>query len=214
MVMASFEKGNPPWGADDELRADLSPPGPLLPVQYYSAPAASPYQRLLIAILEDAICCFQRNFAVRKGPRRILFQETQEWLFDSVGSAFLSCPMVCESLGINSVRLRRYLRQWQLRMKAGHARPRLTRRRLVPDNPRITSPDVYRTQVTSAESSSMSRGTDVPRSLGPETSSSDALQTRGDSLRGPHHRTSIMSAERPGGAGYLASFWMAVGRPR
>jgi len=161
----------------DFRHADLSPPGCLTPAQYYPSPAASPYQRLLLAILEDAIRCFQRNIAVRKGPRRALFRETEEWLFDSDGTAFLSYPMVCESLGINSVQLRRYLREWQLRMKAGHEPPRLARRRLVPADPRMTSPDVYRTPRAPAESSSMSRGMEVSRSLCPETSGSDAHLT-------------------------------------
>jgi hypothetical protein len=156
-VMTSFDRGNAPWGSGHELRANLSPPGHLTPAQYYPAPAASPYQRLLLAILEDAIRCFQRNFAVRTGPCAVLFRETKEWLFDPDGTAFLSCPMVCESLGINSVELRRYLREWQLRMKTGHEQPRLTRRRLVPADSCIRSPDVYRTPRALAESSSMLR---------------------------------------------------------
>jgi hypothetical protein len=118
-VMA-FDNGNRPLGAGDELRSDLSSPDALTPAQYYPAPAANPYQRLLIAILEDAIRCYQSNFAVRNGPRRILFRETEEWVFDSDGAAFLSCSRVCESLGVNSVQLRRFLREWHLRMKAGN----------------------------------------------------------------------------------------------
>jgi hypothetical protein len=77
-VMASFDNGNLPWGAADELHGGLSLPDALTPAQYYPAPAASPYQRLLRAILEDAIRCYQSNFAVRNGPRRILFRETEE----------------------------------------------------------------------------------------------------------------------------------------
>ncbi len=176
-VITSFDKGNPLSASYDELSADLSSPGALTPAQYYPAPATSPYQHLLLAILEDAIRCFQRNFAASKGPRRALFRETEEWLFDSHGTAFLSCPMVCESLGINSVQLRRYLREWQLRMTVGHEPLRLTRRRLVPADPRITSPDVYRTPRAPAESSSMSQGMEVSKGLGPETSASDAHLT-------------------------------------
>jgi hypothetical protein len=114
-VTTSFDKGNLQGGLDDELRADLSSPGALTPAQYYPAPATSPYQHLLLAVLEDAIRCFQRNFAVRNGPRRVLFGEAKEWLFDSDGTAFLSCPMVCEALGINAAQLRRYLREWHLK---------------------------------------------------------------------------------------------------
>jgi hypothetical protein len=171
-VITSFDKSNPPWRSDDELRADLSSPGALTPAQYYPAPATSPYQHLLLAILEDAIRCFRRNFAVRNGPRRALFRETEEWLFDSDGTAFLSCPMVCESLGINSVQLRQYLRKWRLRMKAGHQPPRLIRRRSVPGDPYITLSDVYsrhgrcRLFVDVARHSSGDRP-------GPETSRSD-----------------------------------------
>jgi hypothetical protein len=176
-VMASFDKGHPPWGSDDELRADLSLPGHLTPAQYYPAPAASPCQRLLLAILEDAIHCFQRNFAVRTGPRAVLFRETKEWLFDPDGTAFLSCSMVCESLGINSVQLRRYLREWQPRMKTGHEQPRLTPHRLAPADPRTTLPEVYAMPGTPVESSSMSRGIEVPSGLSPATSASDAHLT-------------------------------------
>ena len=155
-VITSLDKGNPPWGPDNEPGADLSSLGALTPA-HYSAPAASPYHHLLFAILEDAIHCFQRNFAVKDGPRRVLFRETEEWLFDSDGTAFVSCPMVCETLGINSVQLRRYLREWHLRMKAGHQAPRFVLCGSVPVDPHITSPDVYRTPRAPADSSSTSR---------------------------------------------------------
>jgi hypothetical protein len=175
-VITSF-KGNTRGGPDDELRADLSSPGALTPAQYYPPPPASPYHHLLLAILEDAIRCFQRNFAVKNGPRRVLFRETEGWLFDSDGTAFLSCPMVCETLGINSVQLRRYLREWHLRMTAGHQEPRLVRCRSVPADPHITSPDVYRTPRPPGVSSSISPDIEVPRGLAPETSASDAHLT-------------------------------------
>ena len=160
-VMASFDTGNRPWGAADELHADLASPAALTPAQYYPAPAASPYQRLLLAILEDAIRCYQSNFAVRNGPRRILFRETEEWLFDSDGTAFLSCPMVCESLGINLARLRRFLREWLLRKEAGHEAPRLARRRPTSADAHIIPPDVSRTLRAPAKSSLTSPGREV-----------------------------------------------------
>lgn len=172
-VMASFDKANPPWGPDDGLRADLTSPGALTPAQYYPPPAASPYHHLLLAILEDAIRCFQRNFAVRNGPRRALFRETEEWLFDSDGTAFLSCPMVCESLGINSVQLRRYLRECRLKMKAGQQVPCLVRGRSVPADPHITSPDVYRAPRTPANSSPTVASHSIRERTGLETSGSN-----------------------------------------
>jgi hypothetical protein len=126
-----------------ELRAELSSPDALTPAQYYPAPEASPYERLLFAILEDAIRCFQHNCTATKGPRRTLFRESEEWLFDSHGTAFLSCAMVCESVGINPVALRRYLREWRLAVKAGSTAPRLERRRSILGDHHVTSPDAY-----------------------------------------------------------------------
>ncbi len=172
-VMASFDNSDRLWAPDT-----------LTPAQYNPAPATGPYQRLLLAILEDAIRCYQSNFAVRNGSRRILFRETEEWLFDSDGTAFLSCPMVCESLGVNSVQLRRYLREWQLRMKAGHDAPRLTRRSPASADTHIIPPDVSRTLRAPAKSSSMSPGREVASGIGPETSGSDAHLIQGDRFHG------------------------------
>jgi hypothetical protein len=132
-AIASFDRGNRSFGRDRDSDTVLSP-DVLTPAQYYSAPVASPYHRLLLAILEDAIRCFQRNFAVRDGSRRILFRETEEWLFDSRGTAFMSCPMVCESLGIDPAQLRRYLHRWRLRKRAEDA-PCLARRKPGPADP-------------------------------------------------------------------------------
>lgn len=160
-VIASFDNSNRPWRASDELCADLSSPDALTPAQYYPAPSASPYQRLLLAILEDAIRCYQRNFAVGIGPRRILFRETEEWLFDSDGTAFLSCPMICESLGINLPQLRRFLREWHRRMRTGHDAKRLARRSPASADAHIIPPDVSRTLRAPAKSSLTSPGREV-----------------------------------------------------
>ena len=103
----------------------------LMPAQYYPSPALTPYHRLLLAVLEDAIRCFRRNLHARRGRRRALFQEAKEWLFDPNGTAFMSCPMVCDSLGIESARLRQVLREWQTKMSHGLDTPRLPRRALI-----------------------------------------------------------------------------------
>jgi len=133
-AIASFDRGNGSFGRDRDGDTVLSP-DVLTPAQYYSVPVASPYHRLLLAILEDAIRCFQRYFAVRDGSRRLLFLETEKWLFDSRGTAFTSCPMVCESLGIDPIELRRYLHKWRLRKRTREDAPCLARRRRVPSYP-------------------------------------------------------------------------------
>jgi hypothetical protein len=103
-------------------------PDLLTPAQYRPARPPTPYHRLLVAVLEDAIRCFQRNAGARRGPRRALFREVKEWLFDANGTGFMSFPVVCESLGIEAALLRRHLREWQARTTRGLQAPRLPRR--------------------------------------------------------------------------------------
>ena len=175
-AFVSVDRCDPSWGRDKDDGARFSPDFPTS-AQYHRAPVASPHHRLLLAILEDGIRCFQRNFAATNGPRRILFRETEAWLFDSDGTAFLSCPIVCESLGIDPVQLRRCLREWRLRKKAGQDAPCLARRRPVPAESHHHSPDVYSAQTTPTEWSSMMRGRVVSDALGAETSGSDTHLT-------------------------------------
>jgi hypothetical protein len=103
-------------------------PDLLTSAQFYSAPSPSPYHRLLLAVLEDAIRCFQRNRGAARGQRRALFREAKEWLFDQDSTAFMSCRTVCECLGIEPTLLRRYLRQWQIRTMYGSRSATLTNR--------------------------------------------------------------------------------------
>jgi hypothetical protein len=171
-AIVSFDGRNPLRGHDQGGYALFSR-DILTSKQYYTAPVASPYHRLLLAILEDAIRCFRRNLATRNGPRRILFRETEEWLFDSDDIAFLSCPMVCESLGINPVQLRRYLLKWRVREKAGNNAPRLARHDPVTADFPSISPNVIarRRRPTPPR---RCRGAGKRGSFGPETSGADA----------------------------------------
>jgi len=84
-----------------------------------AARATTPYHRLLLAILEDAIRCFQNNLDAKTIRRRRLFLETEYWPFETKDAGFMSRPAVCESLGISSAALRRSLREWQKATRDG-----------------------------------------------------------------------------------------------
>jgi hypothetical protein len=70
--------------------------------------------------------------------RHIIFEEAEAWLFDCRGTGFTSCLTVCETLGIDLIQLRRYLRKWKLNKKAGLAAPPIGRVRLISADPQIT----------------------------------------------------------------------------
>jgi hypothetical protein len=131
-IGATGSFNNSGWSIDEE---PVLSPDILTPAQYYQATVADPCHHLLAAVLEDAIRCFQKNFEAKNTRRHIMFQEAEEWLFETDGTRFMSCPLVCENLGIDVVPLKRYLREWQRRVKTGRDAPRLGRRSCVPPRP-------------------------------------------------------------------------------
>lgn len=127
-VTDPFDEPSLPAGYIEAAGSGVLVPDMITHAQYYSSPTASPSHRLLLAVLEDAIHCYQQHCRATRGSRRRLFLEAKEWLFDSNSTAFMSCRTVCESLGIEPAQLRRSLREWRLRTMHGLRAPRLPRR--------------------------------------------------------------------------------------
>jgi len=124
--------------------------GPLLvpdvitPDQYYDSrrddSALRPVKRLMLALLEDALRCFQNNAEAKGGPRRRLFSEAEEWLCNEGGEGPFSFETVCETLGIEPQFLRRGLLEWRNQQLAGCSPRRLARRSPVVRAGRISAP--------------------------------------------------------------------------
>ncbi len=69
----------------------------------------------MLAVLEDAIDCYQK-FAHARDPRGVLmFQEAQEWVSSSDRSWLFSFENICDTLEINADYVRRGLREWRER---------------------------------------------------------------------------------------------------
>ena len=97
-------------------------------------------RRLMYAVLEDAVRTFQSNAHLRGGPRYRLYREAEMWLLDARADGIFSCESVCAALGIDAAFLRRGIREWRRRERAGEKQGRLTRRTpVLPDN-RIKPP--------------------------------------------------------------------------
>jgi hypothetical protein len=88
-------------------------PAVILPVQlvYGSRTQASPEQRLLIAVLEDAIYCFERYHDARDCRSRRLFREAEEWIMGAHDSQPLSFEYVCAVLDLEPSAVRCSLRR-------------------------------------------------------------------------------------------------------
>lgn len=81
-----------------------------------------PEKTLMLAVLEDAIFCFQKYlFGRDKGERR-LFREAQDWILEEDQEEPFSFETICEVLGIAPNYLRPGLLRWKQRQLARRRR--------------------------------------------------------------------------------------------
>jgi len=101
-----------------------------LPVQFFADPkkASEPVQRLMLAVLLDAMRCYQSNFRSASVRGRIEFHEARQWLFDRWSEGPLSLHSVCSVLGIEPRKVQRTVSDWAWRNRAGLGAARLPRR--------------------------------------------------------------------------------------
>ena len=97
----------------------------ILPEQYF-APLrhkrrTGGEERLLLAVLDDAIHCFQSNIAARTPRRQRLFREAEQWLLEET-DASVTLEYNCTVFGLDAEHIRARIREWRDRACA-KARP-------------------------------------------------------------------------------------------
>lgn len=104
---------------------NVPPPEVILPSQYFDATRAdlSPVQRLVLAVLEDAIECTMNLGGSRRVMR--LRREAQHWIFATVVAAPLTFDEVCGALNIDPEYLRAGLTRWLRAARAGRTPARV-----------------------------------------------------------------------------------------
>jgi len=119
-------------------------PDILTPGQYYDGlranGCAGPIKRRMLAVLADAIRCYQTYANSRRRAQRRLFVEAEGWLMDRKANGPFAYDTVCETLGIDPNCLREGLRRWRLKELDGINPRRLTRRSPVTRVGRIGAP--------------------------------------------------------------------------
>jgi hypothetical protein len=113
----------------EERVTSLFQPDTLLPEQYLETFRRKlhlePEKKLMLAVLEDAIACFQKYVFARDGKGRMLFQEAEDWVLDTNSDWLFSFGNVCETLGFNPEYLRKGLAQWKAVKLESRARARV-----------------------------------------------------------------------------------------
>ncbi len=99
---------------------DVDPflPDTVTPAQYLETVRRKTHleadQELMLAVLEDAITCFQVHFAAQDKQKTRLFREAEEWILLQEKSDWLfSFDNVCETLGLNPGYIREGLLRWR-----------------------------------------------------------------------------------------------------
>jgi hypothetical protein len=105
-----------------ERLASLFEPDRLAQAQFFGnfrrKTLIEPEKKLTLAILEDAINCFQDNVLVESGKGKKLFADAQEWILAEGSDWIFSFRNVCELLAIDPDYLRGGLMRWKRRKLA------------------------------------------------------------------------------------------------
>ncbi|TAJ98364.1 hypothetical protein EPO44_11760 [bacterium] len=118
----------------EEKVASLFQPDTLLPAQYLETfrkkGYLEPEKRLMLAVLEDAIACFQKYPFARDSKGRALFREAEEWIVEEGSDWLFSFENICEVLALDPQYVRQGLLRWKQKMMA--ERPKAKIYRLTP----------------------------------------------------------------------------------
>lgn len=106
----------------EEKVASLFQPDILLPAQYLETfrrkANLEQEKELMLAVLEDAIWCFQKYILARDSKRRGLFRDAEAWIFEENSDWLFSFENICELWGFNPQYVRQGLARWKERKLA------------------------------------------------------------------------------------------------
>jgi|SRR5579885_162052 hypothetical protein len=95
----------------------------ILPSQYFDDSGGhrlTGEQRLMLALLADAINVYQQGVTSRSTRKRLLYVDSERWIMaENQNRHAFSFETVCESLGINPAVLRRRMIEWKHKVRHG-----------------------------------------------------------------------------------------------
>jgi hypothetical protein len=113
------DSAEPMVPVSEEKLASLFQPDVLLTQQYLDnfrrKTPLEPEKALLLAVLDDAVRCFQDNVLSQNKKKQLLFEEAEAWLFSDESDGVFSFVSICALLGFDPGYVRRGLRRWQER---------------------------------------------------------------------------------------------------
>ena len=104
-------------GRGGETIEGLFQPDILAPAQYFDGlmkeQVRAPERDLALAMLEDAVVCFQKYLKSTREKEHYLFTETEEWVLSDDRDWVFSFLNLCDFLGLDPEFLRKGLLRWK-----------------------------------------------------------------------------------------------------
>lgn len=106
----------------NDRQSSFFEPDALLPAQFYAAFRGGSHvrgeKRLMLAVLQDALDCYQKYAFARDGQGRQIFLDAEDWICGEDLTWYFSFDNICEILEINPAYLRRGVERWRARAAA------------------------------------------------------------------------------------------------
>jgi hypothetical protein len=103
--------------SNDEKLTSLFQPDVLVADQFAATFRArdslGPEKRLILAVLEEAVHCFQKYISAAGRRSRALFRDAEEWIMEENSDWPFSFESSCLALGLNPGYVRRGLLHWR-----------------------------------------------------------------------------------------------------
>jgi hypothetical protein len=104
---------------DEEIPKVLGSEAPAGYLETLRRGTLDPEESLLLAVLEDAVACFQKYSAARDSKGKAMFREAEQWIMKANDAWIFSFDNVCELLRLNPEYVREGLRRWQKKLVRG-----------------------------------------------------------------------------------------------
>jgi hypothetical protein len=108
---------NPPRAPVEEKALAIFQPDVLIESQYQSTQTRQlpmdPERVLMLAVLRDAVSCFQDHVSARNKPKQSLHREAEDWILDRDRSHLFSFENLCDALGYDPDYMRAGLCRWK-----------------------------------------------------------------------------------------------------
>jgi hypothetical protein len=107
----------------NERQGGLLEPDVMLPAQFFRVlrgrEAHGGERRLIIAVLEDAINCFQKNLFATDNRGQRLFRDAESWLMSVDRGLPFAFENICEFLSLDAEYIRQGLCRWARAARSG-----------------------------------------------------------------------------------------------